>query len=51
MAQIFPASTTSLNVPWKICVSFLSQWKFTPMVTFESENEASLAWGVKVSSR
>ena len=41
MATILSASTTKWSVPSKTCVSLRSQWKFTPMVTSWSENEAS----------
>ena len=51
MAHILSASTTRFSSPWKVCVSLRSQWKFTPMVTSKSENDALSVFGEKQSSR
>ena len=51
IATILSASTTMRRVPSKVWVSLRSQWKFTPMVTSLSENEASSACGVNVRLR
>ena len=51
IAVILSDSTTNCNCPLNACVCLRSQWKFAPMVTSCSENEASSVCGRNVSSR
>ena len=50
MATILPSSTTSCNLPWKVCCSCRSQWNSRPMVTPKSVNEAVSDCGRRVRS-